>query len=173
MRVLKILGSALIGCAALFAFTASAQTQNVPVSCNWVQTGSQSGPYTAIITFQCQESTGGVAATRSLTYSSPSWAVTNCSISLASGVLNSGNCQNTSLYRVVPVVVPVSTCPNAGKLITSSCGNSLGSSAFGQWAMQQCGSGCTLRYETVGWTAQCPHPGQSPAGSPEVKVYCK
>lgn len=170
MSVLKKVGSFILGAVALIAIQATAQTQNVPVSCSWVQTGSQSGPFAAIITFQCQESGGSVAATRSLTYTAPTWQVTNCSISTASGVFYSGTCQNASLYRVQTVV---SACANAGKLITSACGNSLGSDAFGQWAMQQCGSGCSLRYETVGWTAKCPHPGQSPAGSPEVKVYCQ
>lgn len=170
MRVLKVLCTAIISCVTLFAFSASAQTQNVPVSCNWVQTGSQSGPYTAVITFQCQESTGGVAATRSLTYTAPSWAVTNCSISLSSGVLNSGTCQNASLYRVVSVVG--STCPNEGKYLMNVCANSLGS-VNPTWVQQQCGSNCSLRTEVVGWTSRCPHPGQSPAGSPEVKVFCK
>lgn len=162
MRVLKILCSAVVSCVTLFAFAASAQTQNVPVSCNWVQNGSQSGPYTAIITFQCQESTGGVAATRSLTYSAPSWAVTNCSISLASGVLNSGTCQNTNLYRVMPL-----SC-NSGAYIGAGCANSMtGGPGFGTAVQQVCGTGCPVRFENLGaingcWTQ-----------SPYLKAYCQ
>jgi hypothetical protein len=173
MKALKNLGMALLGCMALVTFNASAQTQNVPVSCSWVQTGSQAGQSAAIITFQCKESNGNVAATRSLTYTAPSWQVTNCSISLASGVFNSGTCQSASLYRVEPVVTPQSSCANAGKYLMNVCANSL-SGASPAWIQQQCGSGCGLRTEIIGWTNQCPIPsGGAPAGSPEVKVFCK
>jgi len=162
MRVLKVLCTAIISCVTFFAFSASAQTQNVPVSCNWVQTGSQSGPYTAIITFQCQESTGGVAATRSLTYTAPSWGVTNCSISLTSGVLNSGTCQNASLYRVVSL-----SC-NSGAYIGAGCANSMTSSpGFGAAVQQVCGTGCPVRYENLGGINGCW------TQSPYLKAYCQ
>lgn len=166
MSVLKKVGSFLLGAVALIAINATAQTQNVPVSCNWVQTGSQSGPYTAIITFQCQESGGNVAATRTLTYSAPSWQVTNCSISLASGVYNSGTCQSASLYRVEPIVIPPA-CPNAGKYLGQGCANG----TVNIPVSTLCGNNCSLRLETIGWTPACPYEGHG--RSPEVKVYCK
>lgn len=170
MKALKNLGMALLGCMVLVTFNANAQTQNVPVSCSWVQTGSQSGPYTAIITFQCKESTGSVAATRSLTYSAPSWAVTNCSISLASGVFNSGSCQSVSLYR--KVATTVSQCQNPGKYVGSGCAASIMSSdAFGAYFQQQCGTGCTPRTESLGFINGC-YSGP-PNGSPYINVYCQ
>lgn len=167
MRVIKIAGGLFLGLVALLTFNANAQTQNAPVSCNWVQTGSQSGQSIAIITLQCQESGGNVAATRVLTYTAPTWQITNCNISLSSGVLNSGTCQSPNLYR--PIDPPVSTCANAGKYLGNSCANS----TVNIPVPVACGANCSLRFETVGWTAACPHPGQSPAGSPEVKVFCK
>jgi hypothetical protein len=164
MRVLKILGSALISCAALFAFTVSAQTQNVPVSCNWVQTGSQAGQSAAIITFQCKEANNNVAATRSLTYTAPSWQVTNCSISLASGVYNSGTCQSANLYRVEQVVTP--NC-NSGAYIGAGCANSMTASpGFGAAVQQVCGTGCPVRFENLGATNGCYRE------SPYLKAYC-
>lgn len=165
MRLIKMLGVALLGCMALVTFNASAQTQNVPVSCNWVQTGSQSGPFNAIITFQCQESNGNVAATRSLTYSAPSWQVTYCTISLASGVYNSGTCQNASLYRVVTVPAPV--C-NSGAYIGAGCANSMTSSpGFNNAVQQVCGTGCPVRFENLGATNGCG------VQSPYLKAYCQ
>jgi hypothetical protein len=165
MKVLKFLGSALIGCAALLTFSASAQTQNVPVSCNWVHIGSQAGQSAATITFECRESNGTVAATRSLTYSAPTWQVTHCSISLASGVFNSGTCQNTNLYRVQIVVAP--SC-NSGAYIGAGCANSMTSSpGFGAAVQQVCGAGCPVRYENFGGTNGCYRE------SPYLKAYCQ
>lgn len=161
MRAIKTIGNLLLGFAALITFNATAQTQNVPVSCSWVQVGSQSGPSAAIITLQCQG-----AATRVLTYTAPTWQVTSCTISLSPGVYNSGTCQNPNLYRVEQVV---SLCANAGKYLGNGCANSIGNIPV----PTACGSNCSLRTEVVGWTSQCPHPGQSPAGSPEVKVFCQ
>lgn len=166
MRVLKFLGSVLASCAALLAFPVLAQTQNVPVSCSWVQTGSQSGQSAAIITFQCQESGGVVAATRSLTYTAPTWQVTNCSISPASGVFYSGTCQNASLYRVVPVVTPV--CKNSGTYIASGCANTMTSSAgFGAAVISTCGSSSCVRYENMGAINGCWRE------SPYLNAFCK
>lgn len=165
MRVLKLLGVAALASIAFSTTNAMAQTQNVPVSCNWVQTGSQSGPFTAIITFQCQESGGNVAATRSLTYTAPSWQVSNCSISLASGVYNSGSCQSASLYRIEPI--PPSLCAKAGTYLVNLCANSAGNIPV----QSACGSNCSLRFETVGWTSMCPAVGEG--RSPEVKVFCQ
>lgn len=164
MKLIKILGAALLTCVTLASTSVSAQTQNVPVSCNWVQTSSQSGPFTAIITFQCKESNNNVAATRTLTYSSPSWQVTNCSISLASGVYNSGTCQSANLYRVVPVAAP--SC-NSGAYIGAGCANSMTNSpAFGAAVGQICGTGCSVRYENLGAINGCY------SESPYLKAYC-
>lgn len=166
MSVLKKVGSFLLGAVALMAINATAQTQNVPVSCSWVQTGSQSGPFAAIITFQCQESGGSVAATRSLTYTAPTWQVTNCSISPASGVFYSGTCQNASLYRVVTVATPV--CKNSGTYIASGCANSMTSSAgFGAAVINTCGSSSCIRYENMGAINGC---GRE---SPYLNAFCK
>ena len=170
MRAIKKIGCLFLGLAAFFTLNANAQTQNVAVSCNWVQTGSQSGPYTAIITFQCQESNGNVAATRSLTYSAPNWAVTYCTISLASGVFNSGSCQSTNLYR--QVIPPTSTCTTPGVRIQGGCVNSYDSSMLtNPIFLSRCGSGCALEYRTVGWTSACPNSGNG--RSPEYGIYCK
>ncbi len=164
MRGIRYIG------ALVFAFFVSghvaAQTQNVPVSCNWVQTGSQSGQSAAIITFQCKEANGSVAATRSLTYSAPSWQVTYCTISLASGVQNSGTCQNPGLYRVTQVTVPAHC--NSDAYIGAGCANSMTSSpAFGMAVQQVCGAGCPVRYENLGGVNGCY------TQSPYLKAYCK
>lgn len=186
MRELKILGSALIGCAALFAFTASAQTQNVPVACNWVHTGSQAGQSAAIITFQCKESNGNVAATRSLTYSAPSWQVTYCTISLASGVLNSGTCQNASLYRVVSVVVPPPSSSSNSSASTCFSGQVLGQACLysqGPWGsyltptpnpMACGGSSCVVDTTEKGYNDTC-RPGSSAQqyNNPIVEFSCR
>lgn len=166
MSVLKKIGGFLCGAIALITINASAQTQNVPVSCSWVQTGSQAGQSAAIITFQCQESGGSVAATRSLTYTAPTWQVTNCSITTASGVFYSGTCQNASLYRVVPVVTPA--CKNSGTYIASGCANSMTSSAgFGAEVIRLCGAANCVTYQNLGGTNGCYRE------SPFLKAYCK
>lgn len=170
MRFLKFYGVVV---AALFSLSASAQTQNVPVSCDWEHVSSQSGPSAATITFQCEEADGSVAATRQLTYSAPSWQVSYCSISLATGVFNSGTCQNTSLYRVEQVTPPPpSTCTTPGLEVYRACGNSLASGALNyDDIVARCGSGCELDYESVGFTEMCPNSGV--ARSPEISIFCK
>lgn len=165
MRVLKLLSVVAMVSAAFSATNAMAQTQNVPVSCNWVHASSQSGASAAIVTFQCKEANNNVAATRSLTYSAPTWQVTYCTISLASGVYNSGSCQSASLYRVEPI--PPSLCAKAGTYLVNMCANSMVNIPV----QSACGSNCSLRYETVGWTSMCPAVGEG--RSPEVKVFCQ
>tara|TARA_R100000656_G_scaffold123438_1_gene100013 strand:+ start:575 stop:1057 length:483 start_codon:yes stop_codon:yes gene_type:complete len=155
----------LLSCMALVTFNVSAQTQNVPVSCNWVQTGSQAGQSAATITFQCKESNGNVAATRRLTYSAPSWQVTQCTISLASDVFNSGTCQNESLYRKEIIVSP---CKNSGTYIASGCANSMTSSAgFGAEVVRLCGAASCVTYQNLGAINGCYRE------SPFLKAYCK
>ncbi len=173
MRVLKLLSVAAMVSAAFSVTNAMAQTQNIPVSCNWVHASSQSGASAAIVTFQCKEANNNVAATRSLTYSAPTWQVTYCTISLASGVYNSGTCQNSSLYRTVaPLSLSSSQCQNVGKYVGSGCAVSISSSdGFGQYFQQQCGPGCTPRYESLGFINGC-YSGP-PNGSPYVNVYCQ
>lgn len=165
MRALKLLGVAALASMAFSTTNASAQTQNVPVSCTWTQVSSQSGPYTAIIGLQCKEANNNVAASRTLTYTAPSWQVTNCSISLASGVYNSGTCQDANLYRTV---APLSSqCQNAGKFLGQGCANRTANIPV----QTLCGDNCSLRFETIGWTAACPYAGEG--RSPEVKVFCQ
>ena len=134
MKALKKLGIALLGCMALVAFNTSAQTQNVPVSCSWVLVSSSSGPSGAIINLKCQESTGNIAATKVINYRTG--MPQTCSISLSSGVFNSGTCENPNLYRKVDNI-----CKNSGTYIASGCANSMTSSAgFGAEVIRLCGA---------------------------------
>ncbi len=172
MRVLKLFGAMAIVSATLSVTNAMAQSQNIPVSCNWIHTSSQPGGTSgAIVTFQCKEANNNVAATQSLTYTAPTWQVTYCTISLASGVYNSGTCQNPNLYRTVAPLLS-SQCQNVGKYVGSGCAVSISSSdGFGQYFQQQCGPGCTPRYESLGFINGC-YSGP-PNGSPYVNVYCQ
>lgn len=165
MRLLKILGSALIGCAAFFTFTASAQTQNVPVSCNWVVVSSYTAPFGYVTNLDCKEQNNNKAAGKTLV--SNSGTPTTCSISLSSGVLNSGSCTSPVLYRAIVT----SQCQNIGKFVGGVCANGTNSSAFGTYFQQQCGAGCTPRYENLGFINGC-YSGP-PNGSPYLNVYCQ
>lgn len=163
MRVIKMLGAVLLSFAALVSVGANAQTQNVPVSCSWVLVSSSSGPSGADVNLKCQESGGAIAATKVINYRTN--AATLCSISLSSGVFNSGSCENPNLYRTAVVT---SQCNNAGAYIGSGCANSMtGSAGFGAAVQQLCGVGCPVRYENLGGNHGCS------SQSPYLKAYCK
>ena len=160
MKLIKMLGSVLLGFVALVAFNASAQ-QNIPVSCSWVMVSSSSGASGAIVNLKCQESNGNSAATKVINYrvGMPQ----TCSISLSAGVYNSGSCENPNLYRIgIPV------CKNSGTYIGAGCANSMTSSAgFGAEVMRVCGSASCVTYQNLGATNGCYRE------SPYLKAYCQ
>lgn len=161
MKILKKLGVALLGCMALVAFNANAQTQNVPVSCSWVLVSSSSGSSGAIIHLKCQESTGNIAATKVINYRTGMPQL--CSISLSSGVFNSGTCENPNLYRKVD-----NLCKNSGTYIASGCANSMTSSAgFGAEVIRLCGGASCVTYQNLGGVNGCYRE------SPFLNAYCK
>jgi hypothetical protein len=163
MKTLKKLRIALLGCMALVAFNTSAQTRNVPVSCSWVLVSSSSGSSGAIINLKCQESTGSIAATKVINYRTG--MPQSCSISLSSGVFNSGTCQNESLYREK---ITVSPCKNSGTYIASGCANSMTSSAgFGAEVIRLCGAANCVTYQNLGGVNGCYRE------SPFLNAYCK
>lgn len=164
MRVIKVLRVAFFCCLAVIGVSANAQT---PVSCNWATISSEGPPNgsSRYISQQCNESNGTFVAGRSFVWVQGS--ITSCNLSTATNVTYTGDCMSPSFFRTSIPSTPA--CANAGKYLGNVCGNS----ASNIPVHLACGSNCSLRFETVGWTAMCPHPGQSPAGSPELKVFCK
>ncbi len=168
MRVIKMLGATLLGFVAFIGASANAQ-QVVPVSCTWSTVSSYGPPDNSWrdIVRACKESNGTLVANQSFRGYNGTGVMENCVITPATNISYTGTCASPSFSRAVPPLPPV--CANAGKYLGNGCANGTANIPVAT----ACGSNCSLRFETVGWTAACPHPGQSPAGSPEVKVFCQ
>ena len=160
MRGIKYIGILVL---AMFASGhVAAQTQvKVPVSCSWVMVSSTSGATGATVNLKCAESTGVIAATKVINYrlNQP----TTCSISLYSGIYNSGTCESPNLYRQGE-----SLCKNAGTYIASGCANSMTSSTgFGAEVIRLCGAANCVTYQNLGGVNGCYRE------SPFLNAYCK
>lgn len=173
MRVIKMLGAALIGFAALIGVGASAQT---PVSCNLVLISSDGPPdgSSRYITHQCIEANGNVVATRNLIWTKAANGYTSCVISTSTNITWSGTCLSPSFYRTVVTSSSssVSSCTTPGARVQGGCANSYNPGMLtNPTYLSRCGSGCTLEYRTLGWTSACPNSGEG--RSPEYGLFCK
>lgn len=164
MRVIKMLGAALLGCAALMSIGASAQ-QVVSVSCGWSVVSSYGPPDNSWrdIVRECKESNGTLVATQSFRGYNATGVTQNCVLSPAANISYTGACMTPSFSRTIVV----SSC-NSGAYIGSGCANSMTASpGFGAAVQQVCGAGCPVRYENFGATNGCW------TQSPYLKAYCK
>jgi len=178
MRVIKMLGAALLGFAALIGVSANAQ---VSVSCNWIVVSSYGPPdgSSRNITQQCKESNGTLVATRNF-YSLANGTVTSCSLSPASNISYTGACMSPSFSRTLASssaqssssAPSVSACATPGMRVQGGCANSYNSSMLtNPTIVARCGSGCSVEYRTIGWTSACPS-GYG-GSSPEYGLFCK
>lgn len=173
MRVIKMLGVALLGCAAFLSVGANAQQTSV--ACDLVLVSSDGPPSGAsrVIIHQCTESNGNSVATRTLNWTSTA-GYTSCTISTATNIGWTGTCLSPSFYRTQSSTtssVP-STCTTPGVRVLGGCANSYDSSFLtNPTYLARCGAGCTLEYRTIGWTAACPNSGNG--RSPEYGLFCK
>jgi hypothetical protein len=179
MRVIKMLGAALIGFAAFIGVSANAQT---PVACSWTVVSSYGPPDNSYrnIVRECRESNNTLVATQSFVgYSSG--AVQNCVLTPAANITYTGACISPSFFRNAAssssaqssrVVSSVSACATPGVRVQGGCANSFDSSMLtNPTYLSRCGSGCTLEYRTIGWTSACPNSGNG--RSPEYGLFCK
>jgi hypothetical protein len=184
MRVIKMLGVALLGLAALVSVGANAQQVSVP--CVWQTISSEGNPNgsSRYITQQCKESNSSLVATRKFVWIQGQ-GVISCDMSyLAPGVSYTGNClepTSPSFFRS-PVssssaqsssaASSISACATSGRRVQGGCANSYNSSMLtNPTIVARCGSGCSLEYRTIGWTSACPNSGNG--RSPEYGLFCK
>jgi len=171
MRVIKMLGVALLGCAAFLSTVANAQT---PVSCNWASIGTENPPnYNITIVYhQCKQTNGTLIANRQLITNKTTGAVQQCTLTPESGYTYSGSCLNPSFSTQSPIVTPTSSCTTPGVQVHGGCANSYNPSFLtNPTYLSRCGTGCTLEYQSQGWTSACP-PGNA-GSSPQYGLFCK
>lgn len=177
MRVIKMLGAALLGIAAVVSVSANAAQE--PVSCVWHLVSSDGPPSgaTRYIVLQCKESNGNQIATRNLIWTQAANGYTSCSISTAPNIGWTGACMSPSFYRNITSSSSaqsssVSSCATPGMRIQGGCANSYDSSMLtNPTYVSRCGSGCSLEYRSLGWTGACPNSGDG--RSPEYGLFCK
>lgn len=176
MRVIKMLGAALIGFAAFIGVSANAQT---PVACSWTVVSSYGPPDNSYrnIVRECRESNNTLVATQSFVgYSSG--AVQNCVLTPAANITYTGACISPSFFRnaassssAQSSSAPACTTPGR-QVFGGFCANSADSSMLSNPTyLARCGSGCSLEFKNLGWTTRCPNSGQG--RSPEYGVFCK
>lgn len=179
MRVIKMLGAALIGCAAFIGVSANAQT---PVSCSWSvisSDGPPNGSWRNIVRV-CKESNGALVATQSFLGTSTG-GVQNCVLTPVASISYTGSCISPTFFRAAASsssaqssssVSSVSACATPGMRVQGGCANSYNSSMLtNPTIVARCGSGCSLEYRTIGWTSACPS-GYG-GSSPEYGLFCK
>jgi hypothetical protein len=101
MKLLQVLSTTLVGSLAVLAFSANAQA-TVPVSCSWELVGVTGGGMGGYFHYQCRESSGNIAARRTIYNVEHPYmgSFSMCSnFSVSSGVFNSGTCDSEVLYR--------------------------------------------------------------------------
>jgi hypothetical protein len=183
MRVIKMLGAALIGFAALVGVSVNAQTL---VSCSW-NTVSSEGPSNGSVKYivqQCKESNGAVIATRNFVWSAAN-GLQSCSMTTAPSISYTGDCLqpvSPTFYRAVvssssaqssSTASSVSACTTPGMQVHGGfCANSVNPALLtNPTYIARCGAGCSLEFKSVGWTSTCPNSGNN--RSPEYGVFCK
>lgn len=165
MRVIKMLGAALIGFAAFIGSSANAQ-QVVPVSCNWIVVSSYGPPDNSWrdIVRACKESNGTLVAHQSFRGYNGTGVMENCVLTPAANISYTGTCASPSFSRTIP---PSPSC-NSGAYIGAGCANSMtGSPGFGTAVQHTCGAGCPVRFENFGGINGCY------VQSPYLKAYCQ
>lgn len=95
MKVIKMLGTVLLGCAALMCVSANAQT---PVSCSWSVTSSYGPPDNSWrdIVRVCKESNGALVATQSFRGYNVTGVTQNCVLTPAANIGYTGACMSPS-----------------------------------------------------------------------------
>jgi hypothetical protein len=169
MRVIKMLGAALLGCAALMSVGVSAQ-QVVPVSCTWgviSSTGPQDNSWRDIVR-ECRESNSALVATQSFR-GFANGTVSNCALAPAANISYTGACMSPSFSKTITSP----TCTTPGMQVHGGfCANSADPALLtNPTYLARCGAGCSLEFKNVGWTSKCPNSGNG--RSPEYGVFCK
>lgn len=173
MALIKILGAALLSCAAFIGVNANAQ-QVTPVSCTWGTISSYGPPDNSWrdIVRACKESNGTLVANQSFRGYNGTGVMQNCVITPATNITYTGTCESPSFFRNIPPPPPDSLCTTPGVRIQGGCANSYDSSMLtNPIYLSRCGSGCALEYRTIGWTSACPNSGNG--RSPEYGIFCK
>ncbi|WP_152600242.1 hypothetical protein [Cellvibrio mixtus] len=172
MRVIKMLGAALLGLAVLINVGANAQ--GVPVSCTWSVASSEgppNGTWRDVVRV-CKEANNTWVASQNFRSYNGSNVMENCTLTLAANISSTGACSSPSFFRTAVSSSSASSsaspvCPNAGKFLGQGCANGTANIPV----PTLCGNNCSLRFETIGWTTACPYAGEG--RSPEVKVFCQ
>lgn len=167
MRVIKMLGAVLLGCAALMSIGASAQ-QVVSVSCSWSVVSSYGPPDNSWrdIVRECKETNGTLVATQSFRGYNATGVTQNCVLTPAANISYSGACMTPSFSRTIP---PAPAC-NSGAYIGAGCANSMtNSQGFWMEVQRVCGTGCQVTYKNLGWGGVHGCHQQSP----KLEAYCK
>jgi hypothetical protein len=156
MKLIKMLGAALLSCAALVSV--GANSQQVPVSCTFTNVSVSWSASLITANQDCKESNGTLVAHRTIN-ASP-MGEPSCSESLVGGVSNNGSCLRPSFVRG-------GQCQNIGKFVAAGCANGFSSNGFSNFYYQQCGSGCSGRSVNLGSINGCSQQ------SPYLNIYCQ
>ena len=92
-----------------------------------------------------------------------------CSITLASGIVNQGSCLQPRFYTRVAPTSSSRTSSCSGAYVDNVCANSLGHPGLGAYIEQVCGptvSPATICIERIGATRNCSR------RNPEMAIYC-
>lgn len=157
---MNIFRTLLVASLVFASYTASA----APIACTWSITAATTS---GNVSFNCNNPTYGTVATRVMTHSAPYTSNPSCTLSISlAGVNSEGTCLNPSFND--------NTCAS-GTHIANLCAQAYSSSGFQQNAIPAvCGTGCSARYDVVGYTPQCPAPSRyHQVDSPELAVYCE
>ncbi|MGD8176291.1 hypothetical protein [Marinimicrobium sp. ARAG 43.8] len=176
MKIQKILSIIILGFIAFVGVHVNAEA--VPVSCSWSVISSYGPPDNSWrdIVRECKETDGTLVATQTFRgYSNGN--VENCSILPEDGITYTGACMTAEFFREElngggNGGGNSSQCTTPGMRVQGGCANSYDSSMLTDPViLGRCGSGCSLRFETLGWTEACPFVGHN--RSPEYGLFCK
>lgn len=182
MKVIKMLGAAMLAGAAFLSIGVNAQTV---VPCTWAVTSSYGPPDGSIryVTQQCKEANNTLVATRSFTAWPNVSTVADCVLTPAAGITYVGSCppgasltfyRNASSSSSVPSssstsssISSVSACTTPNVRVQGGCTHNYDSSMLtNPTIISRCGSGCSLEFRSLGSTSACPQTG-------EYGIYCK
>lgn len=124
MKLIKMIGTTLLGCAALMSVGVSAQ---LPASCSWEITNTIFTPQQQTTYQRCKDNNSGAwFANRTLVSSAPFTSPPTCTISVIGNTINTGTCLQPNLVRT-------STTCQSGVVLGQSCKYMRG--AYGSWQL--------------------------------------
>lgn len=95
MKLFRVFSAVFTCC--LMLSSHSVLAQGSPISCSWSLITSNSGSWGANVTVECLHGATQIA-TKYMEYRGSPSTMTVCNLSVASGYVNQGTCQNTSFY---------------------------------------------------------------------------